>query len=104
MDISLVGLGYVGTVSAACLAAGGNSVWGVDINADKVRAINGGKAPIVEPDLVEMIASGRSSGRLIATCNLPDALSRSEVSFVAAATPSRANGDIDASHLLRACK
>jgi GDP-mannose 6-dehydrogenase len=104
MDITIVGLGYVGTVSAACLAAAGHSVWGVDINVDKVRAIHEGRAPIVEPNLSDLIASGRKSGKLDATCDLHFALTRSELTFIAVATPSRANGDIDASHLIRACR
>ncbi len=104
MEITIVGMGYVGTVSAACLAAAGNSVSGVDINAEKVRTINEGKAPIVEPDLSELIGRTRKAGKLRATCDLREAITRSELTFVAVATPSRANGDIDASHLIRACK
>ncbi len=59
MNISIVGLGYVGTVSAACLAGAGHHVWGVDINADKVRIIDEGRSPIVENGLAEKIAQGR---------------------------------------------
>ena len=103
MEISIVGLGYVGTVSAACLAAAGNTVWGVDINPEKVRAINEGRAPIVEPNLNELIAEGHNARRLHATGDLCEALAKTELTFLAVATPSRANGDIDASHLLRAC-
>lgn len=103
MEISIIGMGYVGTVSAACLAAAGNSVWGVDINPEKVRTINNGKAPIIEPDLNELVARACASGELKATIDLHEALTRSALTFVAVATPSRANGDIDASHLIRAC-
>jgi GDP-mannose 6-dehydrogenase len=103
MEISIVGLGYVGTVSAACLAAAGNTVWGVDINTEKVRAINEGRAPIIEPNLSDLIAQGCKTGRLHASCDLREALANSELTFIAVATPSRANGDIDASHLVRAC-
>ena len=103
MDITIVGMGYVGTVSSACLAAAGNTVWGVDINVNKVRTINEGKAPIVEPGLSELIARVHAEGRLHATCDLREALTRSNITFMAVATPSRVNGDIDASHLLRAC-
>jgi GDP-mannose 6-dehydrogenase len=103
MEISIVGLGYVGTVSAACLAAAGNTVWGVDINTEKVRAINEGRAPIIEPNLGDLIKEGRKTGRLHASCDLRQALTNSELTFIAVATPSRANGDIDAAHLVRAC-
>lgn len=104
MEIAIVGLGYVGTVSAACFATAGHRVWGVDINADKVRIINEGRTPIVEHGLGDKVAEARRSGCLRATCDLREALVETEVCFVAVATPSRANGDIDATHLLRACK
>ena len=103
MEITIVGLGYVGTVSAACFASAGHTVWGVDINPEKVRIVNEGRTPIVERDLEKRIAQAREAGRLRATCDLREALSRSEVCFVAVATPSHSNGNIDATHLLRAC-
>ena len=76
MNISIVGLGYVGAVSAACLADMGHRVWGVDINADKVRIINEGRSPIVENGLADKIARGRQSGRLRATVDIEEALRR----------------------------
>jgi GDP-mannose 6-dehydrogenase len=104
MNISIVGLGYVGAVSAACLADSGHRVWGVDINPEKVRIIVEGRSPIVEHGLAEKIARGRQSGRLFATVDIEEALRETELCFVAVATPSRLNGQIDAGHLLRACK
>ena len=104
MNISIVGLGYVGTVSAACLADTGHQVWGVDINAEKVRIINEGRSPIVESGLAEKIAQGRQAGILHATVDIEQALRETELCFVAVATPSRANGQIDPAHLLRACE
>lgn len=104
MNISIVGLGYVGAVSAACLANTGHRVWGVDINADKVRIINEGHSPIVESGLAEKIAQGREAGCLCATVDIEQALRETELCFVAVATPSRANGQIDPAHLFRACK
>lgn len=103
MNISIVGLGYVGAVSAACLANSGHRVWGVDINTDKVRIINEGRSPIVETGLAEKIARGRHDHRLFATMDIEEALSETELCFVGVATPSRPNGQIDPSHLLRAC-
>jgi GDP-mannose 6-dehydrogenase len=103
MNISIVGLGYVGAVSAACLADSGHSVWGVDINPDKVRIINEGRSPIVENGLAEKIAQGRQFQRLFATTDIPEALLESDLCFVAVATPSRPNGQIDPAHLFRAC-
>lgn len=104
MEIAIVGMGYVGTVSAACFAAAGHNVWGVDINPDKVRIINDGGTPIVEPSLGDKIAQARRSGGLRATCDLREALANAQACFVAVATPSFPNGDIDATHLLRACE
>lgn len=103
MDISVVGLGYVGTVSAACLAGMGHRVWGVDINADKVRIINEGRSPIVETGLTEKIAQGRHARDLYATVDVELALRETKLCFVAVATPSRPNGQIDPTHLFRAC-
>jgi len=104
MNISIVGLGYVGAVSSACLADLGHRVWGVDINPDKVRTIHEGRSPIVENGLAEKIAQGRKSGRLNATTDVEQALRESELCFVAVATPSRTNGQIDPAHLRRACQ
>lgn len=103
MNICIVGLGYVGTVSAACLAGRGHHVWGVDINADKVRIINEGRAPIVEKGLADKIAQARLAGCMYATADIEQALRETELCFVAVATPSRPNGQIDPAHLFRAC-
>jgi len=103
MNISVVGLGYVGAVSAACLADMGHRVWGVDINADKVRIINEGRSPIVESGLADKIARGLRARRLCAIADIEQALRETEVCFVAVATPSRTNGQIDSAHLLRSC-
>lgn len=104
MNISIIGLGYVGTVSAVCLANRGHRVWGVDVNPDKVRIINEGHSPIVENGLSEKVAQARWAGRLSATANLEEALRETELCFVAVATPSGPNGQIDSAHLLRACE
>lgn len=104
MNISIIGLGYVGAVSAACLSEMGHRVWGVDINREKVRIINEGRSPIVEIDLADKIAHARQRGCLSATVDIEEALRETELCFVAVATPSRANGQIDPAHLFRACK
>lgn len=104
MNISIFGLGYVGAVSAACLAAKGHSVWGVDINQGKVDIINSGKSPIIEPGLDELIKKGIASGKLKATTEHTTALQNSDISLIAVATPSKSSGQIDPAHLLRACE
>ena len=77
MNVSVFGLGYVGSVSAASFAADGHSVIGVDVNADKVAAINAGKSPIVEPGLDELLSRGAAEGRLRATTNTAEAIASS---------------------------
>jgi GDP-mannose 6-dehydrogenase len=92
MNITIVGLGYVGTVSAACLAGKGHHVCGVDINADKVCITNEGRAPVVENGFADKIAHLRRAGFMYATVDSEQALSETELCFVATATPSRPNG------------
>jgi GDP-mannose 6-dehydrogenase len=104
MNIAVIGLGYVGTVSAACLACKGHRVWGADINPDKVRIINEGRSPIVESGLEAKVGEARTAGHLVATHDAAEALQHSDICFVAVATPSRPNGQIDPTHLLRACE
>ena len=104
MNICVVGLGYVGSVSAACLATRDHHVWGVDINSEKVRIINQSCSPIVEDGLADKIAKARRSGRLCAVGNIEEALRETELCFVAVSTPSRPNGEVDPAHLLRACE
>jgi len=104
MNISVFGLGYVGTVTAACLADQGHQLWGIDINPQKVALINTGKSPVVETGLVEKLERGVKTGRLRATTDAKEALIHSEVSFVVVATPSGPNGEISPDYLYRACE
>jgi GDP-mannose 6-dehydrogenase len=104
LNIGVFGLGYVGCVTAACFAKAGHRVWGVDINPDKVALINDGQSPIVEPGLEGRIRLARDSGQLIATLEPEAALANTDITFIAVATPSRSSGEIDATHLVRACE
>jgi GDP-mannose 6-dehydrogenase len=101
MDISIFGIGYVGAVSAACLARDGNTVVAVDVSPVKVADLNAGHSPIVEPGLAEIIAQTTRSGRLRATESLADAVASTELSLVCVGTPSRANGSLDISYAER---
>jgi len=101
MNVSVFGLGYVGSVSAASFADDGHSVIGVDVNADKVASVNAGKSPIVEPGLEEMLSRGAAEGRLRATMDTADAVANSEVSLICVGTPSRKNGSLDLRYLER---
>ena len=101
MKISVFGLGYVGTVSAASLAADGHDVVGVDVNAGKVALVNAGRSPIVEPDLEDLLARSVTEGRLRATTDTEDAVQSSEVSLLCVGTPSQRNGSLDLTYLDR---
>src|SRR5579863_5767977 len=102
-SVSIFGLGYVGTVTAACLAHHGNQATGVDLNPAKVRAIESGQSPIVEPGIAELIAEGNRTGLLHATSNVIEAVLSTEVSFVCVGTPSLPNGKLDLGHIESVC-
>jgi len=104
MRISVFGLGYVGSVSAAALAADGHQVVGIDVNDEKVRAINAGRSPIVEPGLPELLERGVGDGRLRATSNVAEAVHETDLSLVCVGTPSHRNGSLDLTYLTRVCE
>lgn len=101
MKVSVFGLGYVGSVSAASFAADGHMVIGVDVNADKVASLNEGRSPIVEKGLDELIRDNAANGRLRATTNTAEAVRDSELSLICVGTPSRKNGSLDLTYLER---
>jgi GDP-mannose 6-dehydrogenase len=101
MKIAVFGLGYVGVVSAACLARDGHSVVGVDPNDVKVDFLRRGRSPIVEPGLEELIAAAVAAGRLTAGCDFSAAVSQCEVLLVCVGTPGQTNGSLDLSYVRR---
>ena len=101
MNVSVFGLGYVGSVSAACFAEDGHNVVGVDVNADKVASLNEGRSPIVEKGLEQLIAENAANGRLRATTSTGDAVRDTEISLICVGTPSRKNGSLDLTYLER---
>src|ERR671930_385810 len=92
MKISVFGLGYVGCVSAACLAARGHEVLGVDVNPVKIDLISRGQAPVVEEQIGELTEDVVRSGALRATTDVDEAVAGSEVSLICVGTPSAPNG------------
>jgi GDP-mannose 6-dehydrogenase len=103
MKISIFGLGYVGSVSAACLASKDNYVIGVDSNPAKVDMINAGKALIIEPGLKELTAEAVANGYLRATTDVNDAILNSSLSFICVGTPSKKNNGLDLQYVKRVC-
>lgn len=104
MRISIFGLGYVGAVSAGCLATDGHDVIGVDPNQTKVDLINKGVTPIIEKDIGEMIAKTAASGKLRATTDVREAVMGSDISLICVGTPSMLNGNLDLSYVRRVCE
>jgi GDP-mannose 6-dehydrogenase len=102
--ISVFGLGYVGAVSASCLAAWGHEVVGIDPVATKVDSINRGHSPIVENGVDEIIAETTGAGRLRATGDPRQAILETELSFVCVGTPSQTNGNPDLRYIRRVCE
>src|SRR4051794_37074298 len=103
MKVSVFGLGYVGSVSAASFAADGHEVVGVDVNPDKVAAVNEGRSPIVEPGLDDLLKEGVAQGRIRATTSTEEAVNATDLSLLCVGTPSRKNGSLDLSYLVRVC-
>lgn len=103
MKISIFGLGYVGAVSAGCLASDGHEVIGVDPNDTKVALINSGESPIIEKDIGPMIAKAVRQELLRATTDVRAAVMGSEISLICVGTPSQLNGNLDLSHVRKVC-
>jgi GDP-mannose 6-dehydrogenase len=101
LRIGVFGIGYVGSVSAACLARDGHDVVAIDVNENKVDVLNRGLSPIVEPKLGESILSGVRAGRLKATTDAAEAILSTDISFVCVGTPSQENGSLETSFACR---
>jgi GDP-mannose 6-dehydrogenase len=104
LKVSIFGLGYVGTVSAGCLASDGHEVIGVDPVLTKVDLINKGQSPIIEADIGEIVESTVKAARLRATDDPAQAISETDLSFVCVGTPSQANGNLDLRYIRRICE
>ena len=100
MQVTIVGSGYVGLVSGACLADVGNHVLCMDVDPGKIDNLKSGKIPIYEPGLEELITTNSSEGRLIFTTDLDEAVAFGEAIFIAVGTPPDKDGAADLQHVL----
>ncbi len=97
MKIAVIGTGYVGLVTATCLAESGNDVVGIDKDHRKIQTLDSGRLPIHEPGLLELMQRNRRENRLTFTTNLADGLRAAHVVFVAVGTPQSHDGAADLS-------
>jgi len=105
LSVSVFGLGYVGSVTAACFAHVGHQVIGVDVSSAKVQTLGAGRSPIVEARTGELLAEGYHAGRLRATTDAAVAVGESDISFVCVGTPSMRSGKLDLRYVERvACE
>src|SRR5712692_8807692 len=104
MKLSVLGLGYVGAVSAGCLARDGHEVIGVEPEPRKVDLINAGRTPVIEKDIGEIIEGQVAAGRLRATADVAAAIGNSDLLLVCVGTPSMPNGGIDLKYVRRDCE
>ncbi len=104
MKITVIGTGYVGLVSGACLAEVGNDVLCLDLDAEKIRILNAGGIPIHEPGLLEMVARNRSAGRLRFTTDVAEAVEHGLLQFIAVGTPPDEDGSADLQYVVAAAR
>jgi GDP-mannose 6-dehydrogenase len=104
MKISVIGIGYVGAVASACMAKGGHTVIALDVDAVKVKCIQEGRSPIVEPELAELIKAGKENGNLTATLSVHDAVMNTDISLICVPTPSNTDGSLKLDYIQESCR
>ena len=101
LHVTTIGLGYVGCVTAACIAESGHKVIGFDVDGEKVRLISSRKPTVFEPGLEELIERNVSNGRLSATTSLAKALENTDICMITVGTPVAANGDLNLEYIFQ---
>ncbi|HKX42588.1 MAG TPA: UDP-glucose/GDP-mannose dehydrogenase family protein [Burkholderiaceae bacterium] len=104
MNITLIGSGYVGLVTGACLAELGNKVFCLDLDHRKVDLLNAGGVPIHEPGLAELIARSRADGRISFSTDVAAAVAHGDILFIAVGTPPDEDGSADLRYVLDAAR
>ncbi|MCS6764601.1 MAG: UDP-glucose/GDP-mannose dehydrogenase family protein [Candidatus Protistobacter heckmanni] len=104
MKVTIIGSGYVGLVTGACLADLGNDVFSLDLDPRKIDILNSGGVPIYEPGLAELIARNRAAGRLQYSSDIAASVAHGEVQFIAVGTPSGEDGSADLQYVLAAAR
>ena len=100
MNVTIFGTGYVGLVTGACFAEMGNRVVCVDVDEDKIAALNHGRVPIYEPGLPALLAANKTAGRLTFTTDAKAGVMHADVVFLAVGTPARNDGSTDLRHVV----
>jgi UDPglucose 6-dehydrogenase len=104
MNVSVIGTGYVGLVTGACLAEAGNSVFCLDLNTEKIAALNAGQIPIFEPGLEPIVHRNRDAGRLKFSTDVAASVAHGELQLIAVNTPPGEDGSADLQHVLAAAQ
>lgn len=104
MKVTIIGTGYVGLVTGTCFSDMGNSVWCVDVDENKIDALNKGKIPIYEPGLEQMVLHNNECGRLHFTTSTEEALVQSDICFIAVGTPMGEDGSADLHYVLEVAR
>ncbi|MDY7579896.1 UDP-glucose/GDP-mannose dehydrogenase family protein [Herbaspirillum sp. RTI4] len=104
MKITIVGTGYVGLVTGACLAELGNNVFCLDVDQSKIDLLNGGGIPIHEPGLEDVVKRNRQAGRLIFSTDIAASVAHGELQFIAVGTPPDEDGAADLQYVLAAAR
>src|SRR6201996_2747854 len=104
MNLTIIGSGYVGLVTGACLADIGHAVFCLDVDQRKIDVLNNGGVPIHEPGLQEIIARNRKAGRLTFSTDIAAAVAHGDIQFIAVGTPSDEDGSADLQYVLAAAR
>ena len=104
MNVTIIGTGYVGLVTGACLADAGNHVFCLDVNEERIRALNDGHVPIFEPGLEPIVKRNHDAGRLRFSTDVASSVAHGELQFIAVNTPPGEDGSADLQHVLAAAR